>query len=385
MEIVLFHFFQFQLADMPTHLNDMRERFADLDFQPLHYTPSLYEGVQSRHKHLAALELPDGSESNLMLSGLVDVLLSSELVDELREDVEEAEDLLLTAVNEIKNAVQRSLHGTELIHYQDLPQKWRSNQYVNTGYRFIPLEKWPLIVRSMFSFHNEFLNIHTHLIPLVAWSTALLTLPSDPVETAYTFFALVCLFCSVIWHTMRGCAHHKGRDLCARVDYVGIAWLIAASVGTVAHYGFRCHPHIGQVYLLLCLMSGIAGTVFPFMDWFDQHEYKGWRILFFLSLGFTAVGPLATLAYLHGIEKMREFAVFFHLPPAPIGPPILSCTVGLVFYATHVPERYITGYKFSHWLENVGLTSHAIWHLFVVLAISQHKFAISHMRGGITC
>lgn len=50
--------------------------------------------------------------------------------------------------------------------------------------------------------------------------------------------------------------------------------LIAASVGTVAHYGFRCHSHIGQMYLLLCLLSGIAGTVFPFMEWFDQHEYK---------------------------------------------------------------------------------------------------------------
>lgn len=119
--------------------------------------------------------------------------------------------------------------------------------------------------------------------------------------------------------------------------------------------------------------------------------------MFFVSLAFTAVGPLATLAYLHGIEKMHEFAGTYaqsyllrlvtdiYNLLAPIGPSILSYLIGLVFYATHVPERFITNYWFSHWLEKVGLTSHAIWHMFIVLAISQHKFAISHMRGGISC
>lgn len=136
------------------------------------------------------------------------------------------------------------------------------------------------------------MNIHTHLIPFVAWSTALLTLPSDPVETAYICFALVCLCCSVIWHTMTGCAHHKGMDLCARVDYVGIGWLIAASVGTVAHYGFRCHPHIGHVYLFLCLMSGIAGSVFPFMDWFNQRKHKVSRSCFQLCIRMVLTGVL---------------------------------------------------------------------------------------------
>ncbi|KZP22032.1 hypothetical protein FIBSPDRAFT_1043747 [Athelia psychrophila] len=372
---------------MPAHLNDVRERFPDLDFQPLHYIPDLYEGLQSQHTHRAALDLPDVLGPNLMLSGLVDTLLSSELVEELKEDVDKAEYLILKAAKEIKDAVQRSLQGAELIHYQDLPQKWRSNQYVNTGYRRVShrIHSLPTTDLPIPQFHPLRkmainLNIHTHLIPLVAWSAALLILPTDPVEMAYTCFALVCLFCSVIWHTMRGCAHHKGRDLCARIDYVGIGWLLSASVGAVAHYGFRCHPHIGHAYLFLCLLTGIAGTVFPFMDWFDQRQYKGWRILFFVSLGLTAVGPLATLAYFYGVEKMHEFA-------APVGPPILSCLTGLVFYATHIPERYITGYKFSHWLENVGLTSHAIWHMFIVLAISQYKFAISHMhmRGGIAC
>ena len=43
---------------------------------------------------------------------------------------------------------------------------------------------------------------------------------------AFTVFALFTLFSSVVWHTMAGCAHHKGMTLCAKIDYVGIAWYV---------------------------------------------------------------------------------------------------------------------------------------------------------------
>lgn len=43
---------------------------------------------------------------------------------------------------------------------------------------------------------------------------------------AFTIFALFTLFSSVVWHTMAGCAHHRGMTLCAKIDYVGIAWYV---------------------------------------------------------------------------------------------------------------------------------------------------------------
>ena len=43
---------------------------------------------------------------------------------------------------------------------------------------------------------------------------------------AFTVFALFTLFSSVVWHTMAGCAHHGGMVLCAKIDYVGIAWYV---------------------------------------------------------------------------------------------------------------------------------------------------------------
>jgi hypothetical protein len=39
-----------------------------------------------------------------------------------------------------------------------------------------------------------------------------------------------------------------------------------------------------------------------------------WRISFFIFLGFTALAPLATLVYLHGIEQISRFISESSLP-----------------------------------------------------------------------
>ena len=68
----------------------------------------------------------------------------------------------------------------------------------------------------------------------------------------------------------------------------------------------------------------------------------------------------------------------------PVVPSLLSYIAGLVFYATHFPECYLSSrWAYSHILDRVGGGSHAIWHVFIVLAISQHKAAMPHMRRGI--
>ena len=177
--------------------------------------------------------------------------------------------MLEKAAVEVARAMRRSLNGSRLIHYVDLPEKWRNNRFVARGYRyvlwtlsfrpsssrldtrrFIPLQQWPLIILSIFALHNEtgtsprsFLpftnthfntvNIHTHLIPFLFWSLNLIPLnpfsastriDSELPELAFTAFALLCLFTSALWHTMAGCADPHGMELCARVDYVGIGW-----------------------------------------------------------------------------------------------------------------------------------------------------------------
>lgn len=76
-----------------------------------------------------------------------------------------------------------------------------------------------------------------------------------------------------------------------------------------------------------------------------------YRIAFFLSLAFSAIGPLAALAMLHSWQEMLKFIGKFDTMPSsesdynvvigPVIPSLLSYLTGLVFYASHFPERVL--------------------------------------------
>ncbi|KAK2467879.1 hypothetical protein APHAL10511_000174 [Amanita phalloides] len=379
------------LSDVRSKLDDVRSRIQDIDFhQPLSYIPTLSDRLKKLHSHLTSVEVPPGVSSpsltpGTLISDLLDALLTSEFVIDLLNsspDVIEGEkEFFEKATLQVAHAFKRSLRGVRLIRYSDLPHAWRNNPFVTHGYRFIPLERWPLILMSIFTLHNETLNIHTHLIPFIFWGVSLLSsFNHETLETPellFMTFALLCLFCSAVWHTMSGCAHYPSMLFCARVDYVGIGWLICASVGTVVYYGYQCHPVQGHTFLWSCFLTGLAGNIFPFMDWFNQRKYRFYRIGFFLTMAFSSIAPLASLSVLHTAKEVISFV-------SPVVPSILSYIIGLVFYATHFPERVVPEQLRSQ-LDNMGLGSHMIWHCFIVLAVNQHKAAISALKPGLEC
>jgi adiponectin receptor len=166
-------------------------------------------------------------------------------------------------------------------------------------------------------------------------------------------------------------------EFCARVDYVGIGWLISASVGTIVHYGFQCHTNLGNSLLMLCFLTGLAGNIFPFMRWFNDYQYRSYRVLFFLSLIASSLTPMFVLAYLHSVREVLGFIT-------PVVPSLVSYAAGLVFYVSHIPERWLSD-KWKARLDVIGGGSHSIWHCFIVLAVSQHRTAIGVMKEGLGC
>ena len=267
------HLPDFKLPDVRSRLDDVRSCISDIDFnRPLSFVPTLSTRLQSLQAHLSSTDFPSSMylstfAPSATLSALLEKVMSSHLVADLSSDLRSGEETLEKAALEIARAMKRSLNGSRLIQYVDLPEKWRNNPFVKGGYRcvrrwsvvrpvsslaairFIPLHDWPRLILSLFALHNETrtcvhscdldvrlpdnpVNIHTHLIPFLLWSFAWFRFsPSydlsdthEPAKVTFTVFALLCLFTSALWHTMAGCAHPEGMEFCARVDYVGIGW-----------------------------------------------------------------------------------------------------------------------------------------------------------------
>lgn len=133
-DIVRSHFPGFDLYDMCSRLDDIRSRISDIDFRiPLSYIPTLSEHLQSLHAHLSSMEMPHGISFNAgsTLTELLDNIMSSEFVAEISSDIREGEQLAL----QIAAAVGRSVNGSRLIQYVDLPEMWRNNPFVKKGYR----------------------------------------------------------------------------------------------------------------------------------------------------------------------------------------------------------------------------------------------------------
>lgn len=265
-------------------------------------------------------------------------------------------------------AVDLARNGQELIHYEHLPKFFRNNEHILSGYRFIPVENWPALLRSTFQIHNETGNIHTHLWGLAAivplfWPSKGLddqTTPMDRlVQTVYLLAAAKCLTLSVSWHVMAGCSDRKWFERFACVDYTGIAWLVAASIWTTVYNCFYCQPNLALFYSFTTLIVGFAGAILPWAEWFNKRENKGWRIAVFLTMCTTALAPFSHAAFEHGFGKTMSFF-------SPIFPSLAFYVGGLVFYATQFPESWAPG-RFDTWGH-----SHQLWHIGIVLAIVFH-------------
>ncbi|KAN0134044.1 HlyIII domain containing protein [Lactarius tabidus] len=356
------------------------------------YLLTLSNHLKSLHSHLSSNTFSHVAFTSFpsiaKLSELIDTMMSSDRVPDVlsAHSMDHTGKALRIATTEVAHALECSAHGTKLITYRDLPTEWRGNPFVAHGYRFIPLNRWPLIIASIFALHNETLNIYTHFVPLLVWtSNVIFTFLDSSISSAspvvidapmlgYTIFALVTLFSSVVWHTMAGCAHHRSMVLCAKIDYVGIAWLISASVATVVYYGFQCNTNLRRIYLLICVINGLMGSIFPFWDWFNGPKNKKWRIVIFLSMTFLLAGaPLTHLSLLHSVHGTAAFI-------GPVVPSLTSYVTGLLFYATRFPEcAFPVDSPRLAWLSG---GSHGLWHIFIVRAISLHRDAIPALKDG---
>ncbi|GAA5902622.1 hemolysin III family protein [Sporobolomyces salmoneus] len=282
------------------------------------------------------------------------------------------------AIDEATRMYHKALEigKTRLLQYQELPLEWRNNEFIISGYRYIPIEQWGMLLRSGWEWHNETVNIQSHflgflsLVGLLVYyltttpsystsASSLAEVTARPGDTAiavlFVTAAMKCLLSSAVWHLLAGCATSSWFQGAACLDYVGISSLIAASVMAAEYYGFYHHANLATGYMIFSALVGITGMIVPWSAWFNQREYKAYRIAFFVALAASAIAPVTHRALLEGFFD----TLWFYSPAIPS---VLSYLFGLVFYAHQFPECCAPG----DW--NWG-NSHNWWHCAIVVAV----------------
>lgn len=285
------------------------------------------------------------------------------------------ETIELTIEHAVQNALARAKeHG--LIHYEHLPEPWRVNPHILKGYRFSE-GKWAC-VRSVFSLHNELVNIWSHFLGfLMVLSLAFYFYPSSVnfsmstkadifIAAVFFFAACKCLVCSTIWHTMNSISHQTLLERFACVDYTGISMLVAASIMTTEYAAFYCEPVSRWSYMVMTALLGVGGVILPWHPTFNRADMAWLRVVFYVSLACTGFVPFGQLAYTRGIE----WAQYFY---APITKSMVVYFTGACLYAFKIPERWFPGC-----FDYVGC-SHNIWHFAVLGGIVFHYTAMQAM------
>jgi len=254
----------------------------------------------------------------------------------------------------------------------EVPDWLRDNDFIHSGYRV--RFSASLCLKSLFKLHNETMNIWSHLLGLVLFSvilvsTVLFVVPFGHetitwhdrlVFVIFIASAQICLACSTLFHTFF-CHSPGALQFLGRLDYSGIAVLIAGSFVPAVYYGFYCKPTLQVVYITLISIFGICTIVVMMMPNASSNKYRHLRAILFSTMGLMGVFPIIHRFIIYGPFSDQVQATldrllwmgFFYL-------------VGAVLYAMRIPERFWPG-KF----DIIG-HSHQLFHVLVVVAAVVH-------------
>ncbi|GAB7365418.1 hypothetical protein MBLNU230_g6496t1 [Neophaeotheca triangularis] len=290
-----------------------------------------------------------------------------------------------------KEARQQSL-----LRYHELPPWQRDNEYLLSGYR--PTSgSWLGSFKSMFAWHNETINIHSHTVgaALFAWLpvhfyTTTYQKATDPEPTEAVLFTLYFLgvaicFASSAWSTSphhssvefatdRRCSCHiiwnlspPAAALGNRLDFCGIVLLMWGASLPSIHYAFICEPSLERLHWALVSFSAFGCILFTLHPSFLGPTFRKYRALMYSCFGLSAVFFISHSILLYGfaVQKRRLALEWMALTG------VLNL-LGAAFYASRLPEAW-----FPHRFDFVG-ASHQIFHLLVFAA------GIAHYKG-LTC
>jgi len=241
--------------------------------------------------------------------------------------------------------------------------EWTRVPFIVKGYRIN--HSLPMAVFSVFSLHQDTLNIWTHLGGL-AWFLRMVPYVTDSLARAgapahdYWFFmifivgALVQLASSTAYHVFR-CVSAEHEAAMLRVDIIGILAMISGSWVVAMTQSFHCRLWVAGVYLVTESVLVIAGQYFGSLSVVDARY-----VTTYYAVGAASV-VFGIIPCMHALFTCATPACFNSLARAQAGM-FGFYTGGFLVLISRLPERAVPGI-----FDIVG-SSHAIWHMFVFLA-----------------
>lgn len=315
-----------------------------------------------------------------------------------------------------------------LVKYEALPDYLKDNEFILDYYR----SEWPLkeAFLSVFSWHNETLNIWTHLggfllfLMLTVWS--LMDMPevqelissfsssipaplmknisesffsanlpreilsgqafavsSEPVIRVprwpwFVFLAgaMSCLACSSLSHLL-ACHSRRLNLFFWRLDYTGISLMIVSSFFPPIYYAFLCHPTARLVYLSTISGLGFLVVLTLLAPAFSSPQFRPFRAGVFFAMGFSGLVPAVHALIINWAHSRCHVALAYEIVMG------LAYATGAGFYVSRIPERWRPG------AFDIAGHSHQIFHVFVILGALLHytatKVLMDWREGGSSC
>lgn len=299
---------------------------------------------------------------------MVSAAIQTEL-DHMKEKTGEARRVVSAAVQAEMVIVREELRYI-VGRIENAPIFLQFNQYIHGGYR-LHVHKTSDCIISLFGWHNETINIWSHLIGFMimvgycyyTFNHIEINDFTDKVIFLLFFLGACAMFLLSSLYHLFNCHHDEhvfNRVLTC--DYVGIFSMILGSCLSALHFCFYCFWIPRMVYQSIIATLVLCGVGIVVLPKFKEPKYHHLKVLFYICTVSFAALPLAHVATVVGFYDSTRWWILLGL---------YAC--GVAVYTTKFPECKFPG-KFDTWF-----ASHQLWHIFVLLAGLWHYHSILNL------